>query len=314
LGGTRRTLLLGPRRRLLDGDWPGRAPALAALLARGTPIARPPGDQPCFARAIHLEAVDGAWPIAALTRAFDGGEVADAVWIRADPAHVRADAVCLRLLACGDLRLSRADVDGARQAVAPILEAAGIRLETPHPARWYLRLPPGTPVPRWSPPDRALGDDLSRHLPAGPETARWLRLLNEVQIALHHAGFNRDRAARGLVALNSLWFWGAGTVPRGITVRPRRIASADPILLGALRLAGLEPCDYAAAAPASPGDSLVDLRRLDDVALVERDWLAADLAALQHGRFARIELLFEDADGVGVDRWQAWRLWRRRPA
>jgi hypothetical protein len=308
-----RTLLLGRRDRLLSGDWPERAPALAALLARGLAFEGGAGDEPALARVVDLAGPDGAWPIAALTRIIDQGDCGRSTWLRADPAYVRADAACARLLAIGDFEIPRADADAALAVLVPLFAEEGILLDAPHPHRWYLRVPDGTAMPRFAHPREVLGDDLSRHLPDGPAARRWVRLLNEVQMTLHQAEFNRARASRGLPPINSLGFWGGGRAPERVSLRAARVATDDPILLGALRLAARAPVDYAAAAPAGPDDSVVDLRRLDDVDVLDSDWLRSDLAALKRRRFACIELVFADGSGVRVDTSQAWRLWRRRP-
>lgn len=314
MAGPTRILLLGRRDRLLVDDWAARAPALAALLARGVPIDATGSDEPALAAAFDFPSIHDAPPVAALTRAIDAGDAEGACWVRADPAFVRADAACARLLALGDFEVGRVDAGSAVALLAPLFGDEGLALDAPHPHRWYLRLPTGGEWPRFPHPRSVLGDDLSLHLPRGPEARRWVRLLNEAQVLLHHADFNRGRAARGLPPINSLWFWGAGVAPSRIGARAARVATDDPVLLGALRLAGRSPVDYAAAAPAGPGDSVVDLRRLDDPALLDRDWLAADLTALKRGRLGALRLVFADGSGVAVDRGQAWRLWLRRPA
>jgi hypothetical protein len=309
-----RILLLGRRERLLVGGWAAQAPALAALLARGTPFEATASDEPALAAAFDFPTIDDAAPVAALTRAIDAGDAEGACWVRADPAYVRADATCARMLAIGDFEVGQADAAAAVALLAPLFGDAGLAFDAPHPHRWYLRLPVGGEWPRFPHPRSVLGDDLSLHLPRGAEARRFVRLLNDAQVLLHHAEFNRARLARGLPPINSLWFWGAGVVPSRITARAARVATDDPVLLGALRLAGRGPVDYAIAAPAGPGDSVVDLRRLDDPALLDRDWLAADLTALKRGQLGALRLVFADGSGVVVNRRQAWRWWLRRPA
>lgn len=308
-----RTLLLGNRNRLLTGDWCDRAPALAALLARGKPFDVGASDEPGLERVLRLPGDPRSWPVAALTRAVDRGDTGSACWLRADPAFVRADAACARLLAIGDFEVTRADADAAMVLLAPLFGDEGLMLDAPQPWRWYLQLRSGFELPRFPHPRAVLGDDLSLHLPRGPEARRWVRLLNEAQVLLHHADFNRGRAARGLPPINSLWFWGGGSMPARVECHATRVASSDPLVLGALRQAGVAAVDYAAAAPAEPGNSVVDLRMLDDAAILDRDWLAADLSALRRGRFGRVELVFSDGSGTSVTRSLAWRVWRRRP-
>ena len=51
---------------------------------------------------------------------------------------------------------------------------------------------------------------------SGEGAERWRALLNESQIVLHNHPINAVREARGAVAVNSLWFWGAGTLPDSV--------------------------------------------------------------------------------------------------
>jgi hypothetical protein len=42
----------------------------------------------------------------------------------------------------------------------------------------------------------------------------WYKLLNEFQMFMHQHEVNQQRMQRGLLAINSLWFWGAGSRPQ----------------------------------------------------------------------------------------------------
>ncbi len=44
----------------------------------------------------------------------------------------------------------------------------------------------------------------------------WYKLLNEMQMFLHQHEVNQQRAQRGLLPINSLWFWGGGNLPEKI--------------------------------------------------------------------------------------------------
>src|SRR5438445_5101856 len=77
----------------------------ASWLARGDCMAdAAPGRVTVLHECFAIEAA--ALPVAALTRRIDADDAGDATWLRADPAFVMADAVTLRLLACGNLGLS----------------------------------------------------------------------------------------------------------------------------------------------------------------------------------------------------------------
>ena len=120
-----------------------------------------------------------ALPVAALTRESDCGDAAGSTWLRADPAHVRADMATARMLACGDLGLDATDCEALLRALRPLFGDSGFPIDAPVPSRWYLRAPAGAQLPAFVSPDRALGDDLRLHLPDGNEGRRWRSLLNE---------------------------------------------------------------------------------------------------------------------------------------
>jgi hypothetical protein len=225
---------------------------------------------------------------------------------------VRPDLGGARLLAVGELGLSSAEAAALCRSLAPLFGDAGMELSAPHPDRWYLRLPIGAPTPRLVPPWRALGDDLRVHLPQGPEAARWLRLQNESQVVLHAHPVNARRAAAGLPAVNSLWFWGAGARPARVGAQLDRLASED-VLLRALGLAAGIAVERELPADAA-GHVLLDLRPLRDVAILESRWLAPAWQALRGGGIGSLRLLFADGAAWSLSRAAAWMFWRRPAA
>lgn len=257
------------------------------------------------------------WPAAAVTRQRDVGDAAGAVWLRADPAHVRPDINGARLLACGDrLAITRADADALLKPLRPLFGDAGFLLDAPEPMRWYLRLPTGTKLPRFAAPAEALGADLFDHLPADAvsdavEGRRWRALLSEAQVVLHNHPVNAERMARGLPAVNSVWFWGAGSLPERVGSTVDAIRSDDETVQAFAKAADIG-CD---ALPgrwqAIEGACAFDLRHLRDVAALDAGWLAPALSELQARRLGRIDLMFDDGLEYSLAPGQRWRFWRR---
>lgn len=66
----------------------------------------------------------------------------------------------------------------------------------------------------------AQGHAVRENLPRGRDARKVHAWMNELQMFLHDHSLNRDRAARGLPALNGLWFWGEGDLP---DVPPRQV-------------------------------------------------------------------------------------------
>ena len=270
-------------------------------------------------------------PVAALTRQADVGDAADSTWLRADPALVMADAVTLRLLACGNLGLSLEDADACAQALRPLFEDAGFIFDAPHPQRWYLRCPRDAKLPAFSSPDEALGDDLVNHLPEGENARLWRGLLNEAQIVLTQHPMNAQRAQRGLPPVNSLWFWGAGVLPGRVECRFDRIASDDGLIASLATLAGASSFPRKRESSFSlfhepqkldsrfrgndeqerARSALIDLADQRDPVRLDDEWFVPIADALHRRRVAQLDLQFESGERYIVRPAHRWRFWRR---
>ena len=299
-------VLLLPRRALLGGA--ARMPALERIVARGrrTPP-EPAAEHPCLARLFEIAA--RPWPLAAIGREHDAGDAADGTWLRADPAHLRADIAGARLLAVGDLGLSTDEARALAATLAPLFGDHGGELSVPHPERWYLRLAAGTPLPRFSPPWRALGEDPRAHDPEGAQAARWVRLRAECEVLLHAHPVNARRAAAGRPPVNALWFWGAGSRPARVAARVDAVASEDPLLVALAQAAGVPVSRSAGVAGAAR--TVIDLRALREPTALESQWIAPAWRELRRGRLARLEALFADGEAFDVGTLAAWTAWKR---
>lgn len=306
------TLLLPERRRLPAED----CPTLERWLARGDRLldARPGRD--AALRGV-FEFIGTAVPAAALTRSLDAADAAGALWLRADPAWVMADAVTLRLMACGNVGLSDDECRALARDLKPLFGDAGFPLEAATPARWYLRCPTGTQLPVFSGPAEALGDDIARHLPDGDAGRRWRHLLNEAQVILHNHPVNGARARRGAAPVNSVWFWGAGRLPDWVRSTYSHVISADDVAIALARLAKVgtfapEPRHLADL----PAESTVaaDLSQLREPAVLEGQWLAPVATMLARRRLGSLQLHFESGERFRYRNVHRWRFWRRIPA
>jgi hypothetical protein len=54
---------------------------------------------------------------------------------------------------------------------------------------------------------------MKSYLSAGSQQAYWRRLFSELQILLYHHPINQRRQMEHKPLINSLWFWGEGTLP-----------------------------------------------------------------------------------------------------
>ena len=166
--------------------------------------------------ALYLKAFEIAMPadqdlpIAALTAQIDGLESKHDVWMRADPVYLRPD---LGRLILHDHRRLDIQPDEAQQLANELnAEFEELELLVASPERWYLRLTTQPKVTSTSPAS-AHGQDADSCLLQGADARHWHQLQNEIQMVLHASPVNSAREARGLPAINSLWFWGAGQLP-----------------------------------------------------------------------------------------------------
>lgn len=290
------TLLLPERRRYAGQPL---SPAAARALARADALADgEAGERAQLLR--HFDLLPRGWPMAAITRVLDADDAHLHTWLRADPAHVRPDMTGARVLAVGELGLSAEEAQALIAPLRVLFGDAGFPISAPFPSRWYLALPREAKLPVFSPPEAVLGDDLSSHLPDGPEGRRWRALLNEAQILLHNHPVNQARAAAGRVTANSLCFWGAGRLPDRVGCAIPHVASAEASLSALARLAG------ANREPSREG-LLMDLR-------AERDWTVVEKALLEglsNLAWSGVQLDFGDGARLVLEARQRWRFWRR---
>lgn len=298
------TLLL-PSRMRFGGQ--ALTPEVAGPLGRADREARDGGERAQLQR--HFDLLPRAWPIAALTRAFDSEDVAGATWLRADPAYVRPDINGARLIASGDaLQLDAREAEAFVAALRPTFGDAGMPIDAPRPARWYLRLPREAKVAPMASPADALGEDLFEHLPEGPEGRRWRALLSEAQVLLHQHPLNAQRIAAGKPPVNSVWFWGGGVPPDHVAT-PHVVVHSDEITVRALaKAAGTREEDLPTR---FGGSGLFDLRAMRDLRQLCDLWLDPAFDAVRDGLLASVRVDCEDGACWTLVRGQRWRFWRK---
>jgi hypothetical protein len=251
-----------------------RSPALDRLIARATLVERVIGED--FQRTLPHErwvarqfgalsnarpdgaaAADEA-PLAPYMLRADGGEPGNATWACVQPVHVRIAHDHLVLIDPASLELSD-DEAGALLAVArPLIEELGVRIEAPKPTRWYLSSDDFGTLAGAS-PLRASGRNIEIWLPheahSGERSRAWMKLQNEVQMAWFEHPVNEAREARGLPAVNSIWFHAQG-VAQPVRSPFARVLSEAAATRGLAMSAGAAT----GAPPASFGELAAALR------------------------------------------------------
>ena len=300
------TTFLLPARSRFGGQ--RLSPIVAKALGRADRLDVEAGERAQLLR--HFELSPRGWPVAALTRAFDANDAASSGWLRADPAYVRPDMTGARLLASGGaLQLTAEEAEAFVSALRPTFGDAGMPIDAPAPARWYLRLPREAKVSAMASPADALGGDLFDALPEGPEGRRWRALLSEAQVILHQHPLNASRVAAGKLPVNSLWFWGHGVSPDHVTT-PHGYVWSSEITLHALAKAAGRTAQELEGGIEHVG--LYDLRAMRDLEEVCEEFLEPALSFMQQRIFPSFAIDCEDGATWRFTRGQRWRFWRKR--
>lgn len=207
--------LLGHLPRLGElGDLP-RFPNLELLLSCARSEAAPVGYPETLFTLFGLPLHDGVdVPTASLCYHAEASiePLPDTYLLHADPVHLRPDQD--RLLAF-DFHHQPLSPDEARQyaeAFNAHFADDGLRLLTPHPARWYLAVS-HQPKLRTRPLAEILGRNIDLYLPEGDDAQQWRGWMNELQMLFYTLPINQTRQTQGELPVSGLWFSGGGVLP-----------------------------------------------------------------------------------------------------
>lgn len=314
-------------------------PGLTTLLARSRFSRRPAQPAEAVLAASFGQEENASYgAFRCLGEAENPRDIDGACWAAADPVHLRFHQDHL-ILAAGDT-LSIAHEEAA--ALVEELNRHFTDLGTFQVAaadRWYLRLAketaPASPLVRFgAPPLSAVaGRSIARLLPEIMEDREVRKLLNEIQTALHAHPVNLRREERGLPPINSLWFWGAGSLPPGVAAGFDSVWSGNPLALGLARAASVPAQATPADATALLAHTAPDTRQLvvleelsapahyqngeayrDAVSALDARWFAPLQKALASGQLKHLRLTAPTAYGLLVwesNRAEQWKFWQR---
>jgi hypothetical protein len=268
-------------------------------------------------------------PLAPVMYSWDKGYIPPGAgwWLRADPVYLRPDRDRLVLFGPPYLELNEAESQSLARMVAPLLTEYGWQFEALQPDRWYLRLPQSERV-TFTALGAIEGKYIGPALPAGADGPRWRTLLNEIQMLLHDCPINRERENRGVLPVNSLWFWGAGEAPLCSAPSWQQVGwGKDPLpqaLAAYCKIPG-KPVPEAASIwlgeVSVPGDYLLVLDSLlsvtdpshyhETLLALEKDWFRVLYAALQNRRLASLTLYPLNGYCYHLTWLRTWYLWQR---
>ena len=313
-------------------------PGLENLLAKCSVTEdKPEGIEGWLCRAFGA-AKQQDWPVAPITLQTDSGDDGEAVktekshWIRADPVHLRLERDHILL---ADSHVFRISLEEAQQFTGLLnrhfAANQGISLFPLKPDRWYLRLLEPT-LPHTHLLSEAVNRDIRNRLPFGANNTFWHSLANEIQMLLHEHPLNQAREARGELAVNSVWFWGGGTLPESLVSPYTHVWSNEILAVSLASACNIDhaplPVDAAAwEIFARTGRHLVVLDELqgraryrdaygwrENIKEMERQWFDPLWRMFRRGQFDEITLTAPDESNgksFTATRSDSRKFWRR---
>ena len=262
-------------------------------------------------------------PVAAIETGGDGA------WLRADPVHLRVGREGVQLLHAAALGIGENEAGALVEALNAHFRDDRLVFVASAAGRWHVRVP-ADELPRTLAPEEARGRDVALVFPEGGASISWKRALTEAQMILAAHVVNERRESAGKPPVNSVWFWGGGSLPAQAPSPYRCIATTDAFVRGLGRLTGTPtatPPATIADIPDSPqgGAMLVELAGLqaaidgadaeawrDEALRLEREWFARLGSVI--ARFGRVRLVLPaqaDTLVATLDGSARWRLLRR---
>lgn len=268
-------------------------------------------------------------PVAALSRLVDDTERPEGIWMRADPVHLKPGLNDLTLIDTAFIPFSQHDAILLGTPLQEIFTGLGWTLEIPIAQRWYLRLDQDLAIETVE-IGEVRGRDVQQLMPTGRDRPKLDQLMTEVQMLLHRNQYNLDREQDGFLPLNSLWFWGCGTLPDSLNSRWSKIVSDDPVAHGLGVVTGTpivsfyEGTEEFMSEPDVRPDILVvkdDLQVKtgyqdftawqETMYELEEKWFTPALTALREGDLKRVAIISDGMEYASTG-WSLKKFWCRR--
>lgn len=261
-----------------------RSPLLERLIARADAW-KPVADWRADAfRVIAPEAV-GMPAVAAAALYADHGAVSAAWVCAATPVHYEAQMSSVRLPADGVLSMTPAAAENLAADFNRVWRGSGTRMIAGRSAQLLCVFDRVLEVATHDPMS-VLDRRIEEFLPSGEDAARLHRLISETEMWLFDHEENRARVARGLPAINGLWFWGGGAPLAALPQTPGWAAGDDLFFDAFHRPSREESPNGVIVAGCVPGS--------DEWRAVESRWLRPAAAKLRARRLSQLQISAAD--------------------
>ena len=162
------------------------------------------------------------------------------MWMFIEPVYLKPTSNGLVLYDSYQMALNRHDILTVASLVNDLFSEYSYEIELPDNERWYLKLP-GRPNIKTYDIYQVAGNDIANFLPSGKDEQHWIQLFNEIQMRLFDSTINKQREQKGELPINSLWFWGAGELPRSL-VRKWSVVFSDESMVESMCMLSSTEC------------------------------------------------------------------------
>lgn len=320
--------LLTPARDSTANDFP-EIPALKFLLSHGQSVNnKTSGISETLWNLFGVQREpDRDLPVAAVTHLIDENQMHEGVWMRADPVHLSSDVSKMILMDDNSFNLDQHDALILAADIRQLFTDRGLNLYAPTIHRWYVEIAQ-RPEIMTTPVHEVTGKDISAFLPRGPDQLFWNKLLNEIQITLHNSPVNNARGERSELLINSVWFWGSGSLPKSINTPYNKVYTDDIISRGLAVLSGKNSYEL----PEDVSDILMVTTAEDNILVVvvfgyyhtqymnhhgwldfinylETQWFSPLLREIRQGRINSLRVIDEHKQ-VTINRLSLLKFWK----
>lgn len=206
--------------------------------------------------------------------------------VRADPISLKADRDSATLIRPEQLALTVEESTLMIEALNEFVAEDGLLFFSQHPHEWYMSGMSAEALESY-PPSFLANRNASTFLPDGDGAAPWRRLMTEVQMLLHSHPVNQRREQRGLMPVNSVWFWGGAPLQQpSVDAIPLVIYADENEVQSLAKHVGLTCLPLAQFSSDISNDVVDEACVVVDLSIVQA-WLNADVQQLDH-ELARI--------------------------
>lgn len=264
--------------------------------------------------------------VAAFSHLLDANPADEALLMFASPTYCYADKDRVLMLAHHGLELTSDEAQQLCDEINAHLVPEGLSVVPLTPVRWYLHIDRHVDA-LFSPLPQVLGKDIHPFMPQGGSARYWRNLINELQMLLYASEVNQSRQARGALPVNTLWFWGLGSLPAPQHLPWVQVWADDPFAQGLAKHSGIPRQHLPVSAKqwfeqaTAPGHHLLVMAsEADHAGLVSEAvvrpwqgaWFSDLLRGLRRGRISCLDLWLGDDAWVSISTPQLLRFWRRR--